>query len=262
MANFNDRANLKGKSALITGATGALGGATARELAAVGARLTLAGGNAKSLEELASELKALGAEVVTVSRRPETEEDAKAMVDAAVQAYGRLDLLVTASGQNIVAPTVSMSTESFDKVMDANVKGSWLACQAAGRQMIAQNSGGSIVLISSTRGKLGHPAGYSAYCPSKAAVDLLGKTLAAEWGPHNIRVNVVGPTVFRSELTAWMFADDEKGTATRKNMFSRIPLGRFAEPVDVTGPILFLLSDAASFCTGQVLYVDGGYTSC
>lgn len=262
MANFNDRCNLKGKSALITGATGALGSATARELAAVGARLTLTGGNARNLEELAGELKAQGAEVISVHRRPETEEDAKAMVEAAVEAYGRLDLVLTASGQNIVAPTVSMSTESFDKVMDANVKGSWLVCQAAGRQMIAQGGGGSIVLVSSTRGKLGHPAGYSAYCASKAAVDLLGKTLAAEWGPHGIRVNVVGPTVFRSELTAWMFADDEKGATTRKNMFSRIPMGRFAEAVDVTGPILFLLSDAASFCTGQVLYVDGGYTSC
>lgn len=262
MANFNDRCNLEGKSALITGATGALGSATARDLAAVGAHLTLTGGNAEHLEALAGELKAQGAKVVTVNLRPETAEDAKTMVAAAVSAYGRLDLVLTASGQNIVAPTVSMPTESFEQVMDANVKGSWLVCQAAGRQLIAQKSGGSIVLVSSTRGRLGHPAGYSAYCASKAAVDLLGKTLAAEWGQYGIRVNVVGPTVFRSELTAWMFADDEKGANTRKNMFSRIPLGRFAEPVDVAGPILFLFSEAASFCTGQVLYVDGGYTSC
>src|SRR6185295_17058445 len=113
-----------------------------------------------------------------------------------------------------------------------NVRGSWLTCQAVGRQLLKQGSGGSVVLVSSTRGKLGHPAGYSAYCPSKAAVDLLGKTLAAEWGKHRIRVNVIAPTVFRSELTAWMYADDEKGRTVREAMFSRIPLGRFAEPED------------------------------
>jgi NAD(P)-dependent dehydrogenase (short-subunit alcohol dehydrogenase family) len=262
MKSFADRCSLVNKSALVTGATGALGSATARELAAAGVRLTLAGGNLGQLTTLESELKSQGAEVITVGRRPQTEEDAKVIVDAAIEAFGELDLVVTASGQNIVAPTISMPTESFEAVMDANVKGTWLVCQAAGRQMIRQQTGGSIVLVSSTRGKLGHPAGYSAYCASKAAVDLLGKTLAAEWGQHNIRVNVIAPTVFRSELTAWMFADDEKGATTRKNMFARIPLGRFAEPNDVTGPILFLLSDASCFCTGQILYVDGGYTAC
>jgi NAD(P)-dependent dehydrogenase (short-subunit alcohol dehydrogenase family) len=262
MSNWSDRYDLHGKSALITGATGALGSAAAREMAAAGIKLTLAGGNAEHLQALAQEIEAAGGQVVRVNRRPESAEDAEVMVHEAVKAFGRLDLVLTAAGLNIVAPTVSMSTESFDTVMDANVKGSWLVCQAAGRQMIAQKNGGSIVLVSSTRGKLGHPAGYSAYCTSKAAVDLLGKTLAAEWGAHGIRTNVVAPTVFRSELTAWMFANDEKGEATRKAMFARIPLGRFAEPMDVVGPILFLFSDAARFCTGQVLYVDGGYTAC
>jgi NAD(P)-dependent dehydrogenase (short-subunit alcohol dehydrogenase family) len=170
--------------------------------------------------------------------------------------------VLTSAGLNIVAPTVTMAVESFEKVMDGNVRSTWLVCQAAGRQMIEQGRGGSLVLVSSTRGKLGHPAGYSAYCASKAAIDLLGKTLAAEWGPHGIRTNVVAPTVFRSELTSWMFANDEKGEATRKGMLARIPLGRLAEPDDVVGPVLFLFSDAARFCTGQVLYVDGGYTAC
>ena len=118
------------------------------------------------------------------------------------------------------------------------------------------------MLVSSTRGKLGHPAGYTAYCPSKAAVDLLGKTLAAEWGPHQVRCNVLAPTVFRSELTSWMYADDEKGRATREAMFSRIPLKRFAEPEDFVGALIYLLSDSSSFMTGQVLYLDGGYTAC
>jgi NAD(P)-dependent dehydrogenase (short-subunit alcohol dehydrogenase family) len=256
------RRDLSGRSVLITGATGALGSATSREMAAAGAKLTIAGGNAEALENLQKELRAAGAEVVAVNRRPVAAADADFIVQQAVGAFGCLDLLLSAAGMNIVAPTVSMSADSFDRVMEANVKGSWLICQAAGRQMIAQGNGGSIVLVSSTRGKLGHPAGYSAYCPSKAAIDLLGKTLAAEWGVHGIRVNVVAPTVFRSDLTAWMFAEDEKGESTRRAMLSRIPLGRLAEPSDVVGPICFFFSGAARFCTGQVLYVDGGYTAC
>ena len=128
--------------------------------------------------------------------------------------------------------------------------------------MIKQGTGGSVVLVSSTRGKLGHPAGYTAYCPSKASIDLLTKSLAAEWGTKAIRVNAIAPTVFRSDLTAWMYGDTEKGQATRKAMLSRIPLGRLAEPVDLVGSIIFFFSKASEFCTGQVLYLDGGYTSC
>ena len=170
--------------------------------------------------------------------------------------------MLVASGMNHVKLITEMDVADWDRVMDANVRGSWLMAQAVGRVLIKQGEGGSVVLVSSTRGKLGHPAGYSAYCPSKAAVDLLGKTLAAEWGSAQIRVNVLAPTVFKSELTAWMYADDEKGRATREAMFSRIPLKRFAEPEDFIGALIYLLSDASSFMTGQVLYLDGGYTAC
>jgi NAD(P)-dependent dehydrogenase (short-subunit alcohol dehydrogenase family) len=184
------------------------------------------------------------------------------MVQAAVQAHGGLHGVLAASGMNHVAPITSMDVADFQRVQDANVRGSWLVCQAAGRQLIEQGRGGSVVLVSSTRGRLGHPAGYSAYCASKAAVDLLAKSLAAEWGPAGIRVNAIAPTVFRSALTAWMYDDDERGRATREAMLARIPLGRLAEPEDLVGPLQFLLSDASAFITGQVLYLDGGYTAC
>jgi NAD(P)-dependent dehydrogenase (short-subunit alcohol dehydrogenase family) len=262
VSNAQSIFELEGKSALITGATGALGSAAARALAASGVKLTIAGANRDALDQLAGEMKSGGGKVVCVYRRPSAPEDADAMVEAAVSAYGSLDLVLSSSGMNFVAPIVDMAPERFDEVMDANVRGTWLVCRAAGGQMLKQATGGSVVLVSSTRGRLGHPAGYSAYCPSKAAIDLMGKALAAEWGASGIRVNVLAPTVFRSELTAWMFADDEKGQATRKAMFSRIPLGRFAEPDDLVGPLIFLFSDASRFCTGQVLYVDGGYTAC
>jgi NAD(P)-dependent dehydrogenase (short-subunit alcohol dehydrogenase family) len=260
-----ERFSLAGKSVLITGATGALGSAAAKALNEAGALLTLAGANSGALAELSDQLDAAqldtGAQV-TVPRRPETPQDAAAMVEAAVEKHGKLDAVLVASGMNHVAPITEMAVEDFERVQDANVRGSWLVCQAAGRQLIAQGTGGSVVLVSSTRGKLGHPAGYTAYCPSKAAVDLLAKSLAAEWGRAQIRVNAIAPTVFRSDLTAWMYADDEKGTATREAMLSRIPLGRLAEPDDLTGALTFLLSDASAFITGQVLYLDGGYTAC
>ncbi len=254
------RFSLAGKSVLITGATGALGSAAARALSQAGVALTLAGGSALPLADVAAVLDSDN--VVTVARRPETPGDAAALVQAAVDRHGRLDGVLVASGMNHVAPITAMTVEDFERVQDANVRGSWLVCQAAGRQLIEQGTGGSVVLVSSTRGRLGHPAGYSAYCPSKAAVDLLAKSLAAEWGPAQIRVNAIAPTVFRSGLTAWMYADDDKGRATREAMLARIPLGRLAEPDDLVGALVFLLSDASAFLTGQVLYLDGGYTAC
>lgn len=255
------RFSLAGKSIVITGASGAMGREAALGLGAAGASITLAGGNVAALEDLAGRDELVG-HVAIAPHRPDTPEDAAAIVSAATDAFGRLDGMLVASGMNKVSPIVDQSVEDWEAVMDANVKGSWLMAQAAGRVLLAQGEGGSVVLVSSTRGKLGHPAGYSAYCPSKAAVDLLGKTLATEWGGAGIRVNVIAPTVFRSELTAWMYADDDKGRSVREAMFARIPLRRFAEPEDFVGALQYLLSDASTFMTGQVLYLDGGYTAC
>lgn len=253
--------DISGRSALITGATGAFGGAAAHCLAGAGARLTLAGGSQEKLARLAADLRGDGAEVVVVPRRPEREEDADAMVEAAVAAYGCLDLVVTASGMNKVGLITEQPVEEWQAVMDANVKGSYLVCRSAGRQMIKQGRGGKVVLVSSTRGKLGHPAGYTAYCSSKAAVNLLTRTLAWEWGPHRITVNAIAPTVFRSDLTAWMYEEAGPGREVREQMLARIPLGRLGEPEDFLGALLYFLSPASDFCTGQILYVDGGYTA-
>ncbi len=253
--------DVRGRSALVVGATGAFGKMASRALARAGAQLTLAGGNAGKLEEIAEELRAAGAQVEVVARRPAEAEDAEAMVAAATRAYGRLDIAVVASGLNKVAPITDQPVADWDEVMNANVRGPWLVCRAAGAQFIQQGGGGKVVLLSSTRGRLGHPAGYSAYSPSKAAVDLLAKTLACEWGPHGIHVNAIAPTVFRSDLTAWMYAEEGKGAETRKAMLSRIPIGRLAEPEDFAGALIYLASPASDFCTGQVIYVDGGYTA-
>lgn len=253
--------SVRGKSALITGASGALGGMAARTLAAAGARLTLTGGSRAGLDQIAAEARELGAEVQTIVRRPESEADADAMVETAVSAHGGLDLVVVASGVNKVGKIQDYAVADWRSVMDANVLGSWLVCKAAGKQLLQQNSGGKVVLISSTRGKLGHPAGYTTYCASKSAVDGLVRALACEWGAHRINVNAIAPTVFRSQLTEWMYSDTDPGKSTRESMLQRIPLGRLGEPEDLAGILLYLLSPASNFCTGQTIYVDGGYTA-
>jgi NAD(P)-dependent dehydrogenase (short-subunit alcohol dehydrogenase family) len=253
--------DLSGRSALVTGATGAFGAAASRALAGAGVALTLAGSSTDKLEGLREEVTATGVGVELVGRRPESNTDAEAMVDAAVGAHGRLDIVVCASGFNKPAPATEMPVEQWEAIMDANVLGSWLVCRAAGRRLIDQGEGGKVILMSSVRGRHGLATGYSAYCPSKAAVDGLTKSLACEWGPHGINVNAIGPTVFRSDLTSWMYDEEGPGRATREVMLTRISLGRLGEPEDFVGPLLFLSSAASDFVTGQILYVDGGYTA-
>ena len=249
------------KVAIVVGATGAFGKVACATLGGAGAKLVVTAGNTKELDTLRDELSKTGIASAVVNLRPDTAESCDAIVAAAVQAFGRVDILVVASGMNDVAPIVDMEPERFSKVMLANVDGAWLIARSVGRRMIEQGHGGKVVFTSSARGKLGHPAGYSAYCTSKSAVDGLTRSLGCEWGKHGITVNALAPTVFRSPLTAWMFADDEHAATVRAGFLARVPVGRLGEPEDLAGPLLFLCSRASDFHTGHVVYADGGYTA-
>jgi NAD(P)-dependent dehydrogenase (short-subunit alcohol dehydrogenase family) len=253
--------DVRGKSALIVGATGAFGKVACATLGAAGARLTVTAGSSGELAKLEAELKAAGIEAHAVAKRSNSEADAESIAAAAVSAFGALDILVVAAGINDVSPIIDMAPERFAKVMQANVDGAWLIARAAGKRMIEQGRGGKVVFTSSARGKLGHPAGYSAYCTSKSAVDGMTKALGCEWGKYGITVNAIAPTVFRSPLTAWMFADDDKAKQVRTGFLARVPLGRLGEPDDLAGPLLFLCSRASDFHTGHIVYADGGYTA-
>lgn len=253
--------DVKDKVALITGASGAFGMVAARILGGAGCKLVLVAGNQEALDEISEECRGIGAEVTAINTRPTDEETCNGLVEQAVEAYGRLDILVVASGMNKVALINDMAPETFTSVMDANVTQSWLLARAAAGQMKAQGDGGKIVLVSSARGLLGHPAGYTAYCASKAATDGITRALGCELGPTGITVNAIAPTVFRSPLTAWMFEDTEKAKDVRKGFLARVPKGRLGEPEDLAGPLLFLASKASDFYTGHILYADGGYTA-
>jgi NAD(P)-dependent dehydrogenase (short-subunit alcohol dehydrogenase family) len=252
---------VEGKSALVTGASGAFGRAIAIALAALGANVTIAGASKPELDEVADEIRGLGGAVTPVYGRPDTIADADRLRDAALQAYGRLDQLVVASGYNKAGFIHEMAYEDWQSVMDANVRGAWLMTKSVGTHFIAHQIKGKVLLMSSVRGRHGNISGYTAYCTSKGATDALTRVLAAEWGQHGITVNAIAPTVFRSKLTAWMFGDDELGQATRRRSLSRIALGRLGEVEDLVGMGLYLLSPASDFCTGQVMYVDGGFTA-
>jgi NAD(P)-dependent dehydrogenase (short-subunit alcohol dehydrogenase family) len=257
--------DIKGKTAVITGASGAFGALAAKTFAGAGANVVLAASNEGELKKVAAECEALGAKTAIVALRPSSEANCDKIVAAAVGTFGRLDILVVASGLNKVAKIVDQKVADFLDVMDANVNQSWLMARAAGRQMIKQGQegkpGGKVILTSSARGLLGHPAGYTAYCASKSAVDGITKALGCEWGDTGITVNALGPTVFRSPLTAWMYEDNEAAQTVRKNFLARVPKGRLGEPQDLAGPLLFLASKASDFYTGHILYADGGYTA-
>jgi len=254
MENVYDLFDIKGKVAIVTGATGGLGQEVCKGLAAAGAKIMATGRSDSKLVPLIEELKKSGAEAVYCAGKPDVHEDVKKVVDETVKAFGGIDILVTAAGVSIVKPIVDMPLEDWDTVMDANVKGTWLFCKEVGKVMIEQGRGGKVVLVGSARGELGL-ANYSAYATSKGAVHLLAKTLGCEWGQYKINVNAIAPTVFRTALTQWMFEDD----AFYKNFLKRIPIGRLGEPEDFVGSVIYLSSKASDFMTGAIVALDGGY---
>src|SRR5262249_18410646 len=153
-----------------------------------------------------------------------------------------------------MAKIVDQSPDAFTEVMDVNVTQSWLMARAVGKQMLAQGRGGKVIFMSSARGLLGHPAGYTAYCASKSALDGITKALGCDGGATGFPGHAIAPTVFPSPLTAWMYEDNDNATAVRKGFIARVPKGRLGEPSDLAGPLLFLASKASDFYTGHILY--------
>lgn len=246
--------SIKGKTAIVTGATGALGSAVAKGYGYAGAKVMLTGRNESKLKELVAEMRNEGIDCEYSAGDPAVEADAERVVQDTVKAFGELNILCVCHGLSKPKSILDQSTEEWQSIMDANVKGVYLFAKYAAKQMVAQGKGGKMVITSSARSQRGMK-GYTGYCASKGAVDLLAQSLACDLGEYGITVNTFNPTVFRSELTEWMFHNDN----VYQNFLKRIPIGRLGEPEDFVGICIFLASEASSFITAANIPVDGGY---
>jgi NAD(P)-dependent dehydrogenase (short-subunit alcohol dehydrogenase family) len=240
---------LEGKVALVTGAAQGIGFACARAFAAEGARVVLADVNEERGREAAT---GLGAAFVRcdVSRKAEVS----AAVEKAVREFGRLDLLVANAGIVHAADFLDLEEADFDRVLAVNLKGIFLAGQAAARQMVKQGGGGAIVNMSSVNAVMAIP-NQVPYVVSKGGINQLTKVMALSLAKHRIRVNGIGPGTILTELARTAVLGNAEA---ERRILSRTPLGRMGEPAEIASVAVFLASDDASYLTGQTLYPDGG----
>jgi NAD(P)-dependent dehydrogenase (short-subunit alcohol dehydrogenase family) len=243
--------NINGRVALVTGGTSGLGRAIAIGMAGAGARVFAASRSAQKVEHMGTALRGLGPEHEALVLDVDDPASIQETVLAVVEQAGRLDILVNAAGITRRAPALEMTLEDWDGVLRTNLTGTFLCCQAAGRAMREQPSGGAIVNIASIEAENPAP-GHSHYCSAKAAVLMYTRCAAKELGGFNIRVNAVSPgLIWREGLErAW-----PEGVAAYQRA---VPLGRLGQADDVAGACAFLASDAARWITGAHLVVDGG----
>ena len=251
--------SIKGKVAIVTGASGALGSAIAAGYGLQGAKVVLTARNLKKLEEVYNWMKEAGCECVCVAGDPAVEEDVQMIVKFAADTYGEVNILAACHGFNAPKSIVEQSLKEFQGIMDADCTSVYLLAKYVSEQMIKQGGGGKMVITSSARSKMGM-AGYTGYCTAKGGVDLMVQSLAGDLtAKYGINVNSINPTVFRSDLTEWMF-DPE--SAVYQNFLKRLPIGRLGEPVDFVGLATFLASPASDFLTGGNYDATGGYWAC
>jgi NAD(P)-dependent dehydrogenase (short-subunit alcohol dehydrogenase family) len=248
--------DLSGKVAVVVGGHGGIGKAIALGLADAGADVIVSSRNLDALKRAVKDIEAKGRKSLAITADIVDEKQVNDMVAKILKVFPRIDILVNAAGLAIRKPADSFPIDEWQKVMDTNTRGTFLCCQAVGRVMLKQKSG-RIINVSSVRGRYGLPANYAAYCASKGAVDSLTRTLACEWAKSNVLVNAVAPTIVETDLTKSALADP----AYAKQMKDRIPMGKWAVPEDIVGPVIFFASKASSFVTGQILYIDGGVTT-
>lgn len=252
----NNLFDVTGKVALITGATGALGRAIAFGYGFAGMKIMVTGRGEEKCRSLCQELKEAGIQAAFSEGEPSEEASVIKIVKDTVAAFGEINVLVTAAGYNRAQPIIEQDLSEWKKIMDSDVQATWLFCKYTGEQMIAQGKGGKVILVSSARSKMGM-AGYTGYCTAKAGIDLMAQSLACEWtAKYKINVNTINPTVFRSQLTEWMFDEESQ---VYQNFLKRLPVGRLGEPEDFVGPCLFLASGASDFMTGANVATEGGY---
>lgn len=246
--------DLHDRVAVIAGGGRGLGREAALALADAGAHVVVCSRSEGEIAEVVQAITAAGgsaeARVVDVSNPSKT----RALADGIVASLGRVDILLNNAGTNIQQHVLDVTEEAWDTVMAVNLRGAFFCAQAFGARMVEQGSG-KIINMASTFGVVGYP-GRAVYAASKGALIQLTKVMALEWGIQGVNVNAIGPTATRTQLNAELL----EGTDYGREVLRRIPIGRWAEPQDVAGAVVFLASPASDMVNGHVLLVDGGWT--
>ena len=252
---MQDLFSLSGKVAIVTGASRGLGQYFARALAKAGADLVITSRELSRLTEFKQEIESLGRRALAVQLDVLSQSDIDDMVQMTIKEYGKIDILVNNAGLNIRKPSTEVSQQDWDTVLDTNLKGSFFCAQAVAREMIKRNYGRIINMGSCTC--LFGMEGIAAYTASRGAILSMTRSLAVEWGKFGITVNVLAPGWFKTEQNAMLYESKEWSN----NVKSRIPLNRPGQPSDLDGTVVFLASDACEYITGQIILVDGGFTT-
>ncbi len=247
--------DLSGRVAIITGASRGLGQYFGRALARAGADLVITSRNIDSLEPFRAEIESLGREALPVELDVRLYESIQKAVEAAAEHYGKIDILVNNAGCNVRKPSVDITWEDWNLVLDTNLRGTFFVAQAVAKKMIPRKYG-KIINIGSVTSVFGYAA-LAPYCASRGGVKQLTMSLADDWGVHGITVNCLAPGWFKTAQNAMMYEDKE----WVEYLCDRIPLKRPGLPNDLDGAIVFLASEASRYVTGQTILVDGGIST-